>query len=1300
MADKLDMEVMLIPVLLKEAALDSPSFRTEVYHIHEQVEAVERWIDLYVKAGHRLSSDADSMQESINMLLSRSFPSFTTENVIDHDYTLTAMMSYSEGLRIFWANFIKGVKGMEKNVIEQLETLHKTDVKQYKDVKRSFDSAQSRYDTLVSRYSSQSKTKEASALREDAFQVYEARRQYVKITFDLCLVTASLKHALDRSIITGFSDQWLMIGQGINEITNPSYSRVADDLRRIRKWSDQMEDSMKIIFKELNITRRDLERLVLDEISPPRELSEYSSWTVPSVPSKDKAVVPSGTPALYHASTIDPETVNSEKHGWLFLRTYVGKPARQAWVRRWVFVKDGIFGWLVQSPNKSYVEESDKVGVLLCNVRASTSEDRRFCFEIITKDTTLVFQAESQQDLIAWLGVFDAAKRTALESSEEADTDMAFAIIPSLPEFVSTVQTSADTELSHERHDSSSGYPRSSLDLNWATTKRAQGPTPTIQALISAGQSITGQHVSGQNFITGADKLFEEIIPPLTSLAPTVLANNPLTTSMTKTAIAAHASISPVNFPNGLTANSWGSVNWASRRDIDNLKFQSGENEDGDGEGSSVLSIPKVIVHKDYGNMSPVIMHENFNNRTYPAFYPYELKVQDAQLRTLFPSIGPEENVVLVFRAVWNSKTSQEFSGRIHVTQSRIYLYANNGDMIFLRDRPLTDIISVRGEPNQNFDKFYIEFVDGTEMYAKTYLDSGRLIQYRMQFLIDNCKSQTPLDLEELLQKLREAKVNANNNGSDGWDDGPSPLAEDENDDIVPSTGGIASVSFDRRLLSNNQKLPDRSIKSKIKLPEAPIQFDLSSSMKLLYSQEFELSARGLFHLLFGDKSPIFQNLYYGSQATNVQQSPWIHLDGVHMEREFTFESISTVLAAVPRKQMIRCAQKVEQVEDYLLYVVYESRTPWNLPFANSFNQVSRYVVTYVSKSACKLSVWSTTEWSIPGPILESLMQKPALDDVAKDARLLGFLAGSTIRKLGTRGRTSKTIQLYGQVGKSISPVDVSGQDVQLLQDKDPHIMFISRRSFLFLILQDLVIGAETSLYHILKFIFGVLKATVKFVDGYAMITTVTVLSVLLNFYLSARSTTAFWSERRAYNALDALGVKPNGLLAKAVYLKDLDDYVSQGTEVAVNPNGLCYSRFRNVSEFLRPETPKEFVNLAFATDFTQDAARRIWMARQKAGIERHSHLVALRVLGKMEEELIMSQWETWLASEHVRCVEALSFGFADAGEKMKGGALPESQAVFGSNARIIDIDSVREYCQSCDAEMEGERKGLQWSKK
>ncbi|KAK9479341.1 hypothetical protein V1514DRAFT_278753 [Lipomyces japonicus] len=1311
--------IKLIPVGLKEAALDSPSFRTAAWHVHEQIENVERWIELYCKAGNRLSNDIDTMQESINLLLGRSFPSFITENIIDHDYTLTAMKSYSEGIRIYWSNFIKCVKGMEKNVIEQLENLHRKEMRHYKEIKRNFDNAQARYDNLLSRYASQSKSKEASALREDAFQLYESRKLYVKSSFDLCISTIALKNAIDKTIIHAFSDQWLMIGHDINESTNSAYNGVANDLRRIRKWSDIMETSMRVLFRELNVTRKELESLVIQEISPPRDLSEYSSWTISSSNSVPNSPV---MQELEHASVIDAQTLDSEKHGWLFLRTWTGKPARQVWVRRWVFVKNGIFGWLVQSPNRDYVEESDKIGVLLCNVKLCTQEDRRFCFEITTKDTTIILQAETQQELANWIKIFDAAKRKALESPSATDTDQAFSIIPPIPEFANTVQTSADTELSHERHDSNPGsYVSPSLDLTRAAPKRQNVPTPALQALITAGQTIAGQHSSAQNFISGADKLFDEIIPSSTSLAPTTLANNPLSTGMTKTAIVAHATTPPSNVPNGLTANTWGSVNWANRQDLSDYS-ENDLNKKSKEKNVSTVQIPKVIVAAPDDGEKKLIqddttsterhdenMTELYATRTYPPYLPYELKVQDAQLRTLFPDVDINEPVVMVFRAVFSGNASQEFSGRIYVTPSRIYLYANNGGMVLVKHRSLGTVVSVRGQAADNYDDFFAEFQDGTELAGKTFLEPGKLLQYRFQFLVNNFKSANPLPLDVLLRRLLEAKVHLEGSNYEGWDDTPSPLGEYEVSDLADEpVENRVPVALDKGLLGQSQKPLVVQARNKIKLPDKPMTYDLSATMaKLAFSQEFELSAKALFHMLFGDKSTIFQRLNIAGGATGLQQSPWIHLNGRRLERELVFETSTIFVKGISSKRQIHNVQKIEKMDDYLLYVICETRTPWNLPFSDSFLQVSRYVISYVSKSTCRLSVWTNTEWTVYWPAVEALLQRSALGDLENQAKTLGLLIPSYVRKLGSKGRTSKAIQLYGQVGKSTAPVTISPADVQPLNSRQQSFLFkFSQRSFAYVLIVSFLGKFYDWAGQVLIGTTRVGKQVGKIFSAHWVLIFVATISILANVFLGTRSTIAYWTERRANYLMDQIGVKPNGILAKAIYLQDLNGFINNGTEIAVDPEGLCYSKFRSLTESFTPDLQLELSNPIYSSSFTQETARRIWKARQKAGIERHQHVVAIRVISRIEEELIRAEWENWLHGEQITCKQLRanlnheqSFVTSLAGkeqhDKIKKDKLDKSENLGGDVGEENDQDIeklIENYCNSCSIEYNAEK--------
>ena len=58
---------------------------------------------------------------------------------------------------------------------------------------------------------------------------------------------------------------------------------------------------------------------------------------------------------------------------------------KNTWVRKYFYLKDGIFWWasVGQGKQRSTIEESERIGVLLCEVRTDASQDRRFCFEVV-----------------------------------------------------------------------------------------------------------------------------------------------------------------------------------------------------------------------------------------------------------------------------------------------------------------------------------------------------------------------------------------------------------------------------------------------------------------------------------------------------------------------------------------------------------------------------------------------------------------------------------------------------------------------------------------------------------------------------------------------------------------------------------------------------------------------------------------------------------------------------------------------------------------------------------------------------
>ena len=253
------------------------------------------------------------------------------------------------------------------------------------------------------------------------------------------------------------------------------------------------------------------------------------------------------------------------------------------------------------------------------------AEERRFCFEVKTKDTTILLQAETQNDITQWISAFEVAKRKALEDTSKDihgahTSDAAFSISPPIaPEFaaktsegqganagdegsnidraetlaipgsdplatrgsvdVSRRNTAIDGESSSSSRRDHTARIMEKLDLS---RKSASGPTqgggnPStgggIASLISASLASAGHNIVQVPQVSAStpglpdSRLLMGQNLPYSSLAPSTLANPPAPTNLSKAAVAVSGERGlglgrSGDMPGGLMANLWGSVNW------------------------------------------------------------------------------------------------------------------------------------------------------------------------------------------------------------------------------------------------------------------------------------------------------------------------------------------------------------------------------------------------------------------------------------------------------------------------------------------------------------------------------------------------------------------------------------------------------------------------------------------------------------------------------------------------------------------------------------------------------------------
>lgn len=1122
---------------------------------------------------------------------------------------MLAMRRYVEATRFFWCHVITKVKIQNGKTLDPLFKLQRTEIRSYREVRRNFESSQSKYDTLLSRYAALSKSKEPSAIREDAFALAEAKKAYIKASFDLACIIHSVERQINTVLIDTMADPWLLRRESLAP-NNPRYHQIGVDMYRIKSWSRIIGGPLKSLETEMLKVRHELEQQTVDKTVPSRDLRDYTAQS-----------------ATISHLVLDIKNINNmptEKHGWLFVKTSA-KAGRQVWVRRWAFVRDGLFGWLVLAPNKLFVQESDKVGVLLCNVSPEPKEDRRFCFEIRTKDTNLVLQAESLADLKAWLQVFELSKRKVLESDRHCENTRAFnKLYPFIQEFAASAQTSVDTELTHEQ-----ALPTSD---SLATPESCN-----IQALMTSGNKLLSS-------ISEFSDDFSSLGPFGCGLVSKTLLNVPMPTSMTKEALVANSVVKFTNIPTAITANYWGSVNWAMYQKNSSLQ------EDIDrANQTNIVSQPREC---------------------YPSWYPVELQSQDTQMRAIFQGLAdpdPEDRVVLHFRCLFRPSPKQELPCRTYITPKYLYSYSIGFGLIAIIKRPLVSLTSVEGRYAREYDTLYIINEDGSTATVKLFLDSGKLVRRRMQFLIDNAFADEPLKLKEIIEKLTAIGEERRRRLQQQLKEATTfpnlgNISEDEDYD---EEFGATSKEILERYLVGAGHTRERSLEGG---PSLGVEAGLVDSGNLstmaamsmavarsgvdslLTEEEFDIPSKALFHLMFGEKSKVFMEEKTSSllKKEDLRITPWHLVDSVKRERELTYLVSSQGVLRGSRRikdERVTQLQRIEKKEENRLYVVYDRKPVWELPQGAMFYIATRYIIANTAKSRtkCKLYIYCSAEWLKPaiGPLrrsVESIINSHNLTDATQ---LVNRIRRER-KKLGDRGMSVTAIRIFGKLGTAVHHHDDDLDDNEKVDvDSSQEPTIITHSSFASIYAAQYVEKVLRLLRFCLILSLRIFALILSQFTVHRMLLAMLCLSGLFNFVLLTKSTLSYWTERRAENMLWSLNVVPSSktVMTRSLYLGEINDMIRSGQGITFDTDGLCYQKFKDLAyseafdDFERDSvigTALDDKSIAIAQDINR--------LRNGFGVRRNELLVNLRVLNTVEKESIIGEWKRFLLQELNYC--------------------------------------------------------------
>lgn len=346
---------------------------------------------------------------------------------------------------------------------------------------------------------------------------------------------------------------------------------------------------------------------------------------------------------------------------------------------------------------------------------------------------------------------------------------------------------------------------------------------------------------------------------------------------------------------------------------------------------------------------------------------------------------------------------------------------------------------------------------------------------------------------------------------------------------------------------------------------------------------------------------------------------------------------------------------------------------------------VTKIVITHVAKSRCKLAIYNKVDWSSKprfSRFSKGIVEKHALDDLDLDAMDLADVVADQVRKLGPGARTKKAVQIFGHVGQQTSVSLFSSNEGEKKKGK------IQQRTLGRMLWERTSSFLETAVSSVMMWIFAALKWIWKIASANSILLSLLLLSAAANLFMTGKDTSEWLKEREAARFMERVGIKPNMVMSRAVYVADLPSAVSFtspfetliGNLGISNENNRCLQTFQAISNVTDLDAPYELAGVGLRDKNSRSTARRIRRSRQQLGSYRHDLLVAMRVVNKIEGEMVTAEWENWLVGEVSRCAGLKEAFSAEKGQKILA-------ASSGREKEVLEWQ--REYCGSCRAELE-----------
>lgn len=1092
--------VKLVAVGLKEASMDSPTFRASMNHTHlaiiGTVNSLNQLLNLY-QTSRRISSMIFELQHDSLETMS---PLIDGPNsFINKDTTLPHLQLTFYAVSIVLSNLVK-MMDLDEEHMSGIETILQVDIPQYFQLRKNFDTIQSKYDLILAKYLQLPLKNPSVKTREDALQLFEIRKQYIHTSMEIWTSVQKLQSKVSFVLTNSTKSFWEPFNKNFNikdDITGMpnladiwEISSVIKEIEQLNLASiirNQSNESLSIVLNDFKVSSEDT---ITQLFTPSNDLSTYVTSLINDNDLK-----------------IDDLNILKEKHGWVFIKSNKLDGSRgKVWIKRWMFIKDDIFGFLAISQNGQFVEESDKIGILLVNVAQSVNEDRKFCIEI-TGSINITIQLETFNELKSWLLMFKYTQNWSRVNN---------------------------TPFGKGRYESN-------LD------------SMKIKPVVSKDSELV-LNTPVDKTIERMKELMEQ---KMASLSYHLNINPPMETRATVYSVLSNMYMTSMTTPSSTRSNFWGYVNWGIRN-------------------SSSPHSNKSLQILDKNEPRSLI------DLRYPDYYPEYLRLIDIEMRSIFEYYIPRDKFALLnFNGSWSPNSQQTLFCNVYVNSDSFYCYTNNCGLISILPLKLSNLLYCEVVDKNSYKILRIFFVNGISIKIKIFQGNADSIRDQLYFIIKNRNTlETKSVIEELLriQNFYERKEEN------------SPLEHFK--------------EVNSKILDPNRKLNILTIK-KDPIHEENDDFNefhqqSTGNMKKIWSKKYELPAKALFHVLFGDESfllhctlPLASSIFTDSET---RQSLW-RCDSNQILTRVVWNSVFKLPCS---------KQTIGKMINNKFYSVDQETPHLKLVLGISRKISMRFIINSMDSKSCKVSVYySMNSATTPFNWFNSMvMQQLMLFRMeALDEKLKGVVSDFQKKKR----KIAYAIKKFGLITKYDSD-EPTNDELSFLNS----VSFIPLQLFSIFYFEKINFQVGKLIHSMIKGIVSTISKCIKFINLNLVILSILGCSLILNLILGGITSHSYWRERNVMKSVSTFQNK--NIMERSLSLKEIDDFIKVDKNVS-RVGGECYSNFIEETRY----------------GIIDDSIMGL-------RLERNELVTKLNLLNNIEKSSIWDKWFAYVNEEYYKC--------------------------------------------------------------